>query len=253
MSSSAIISPRIIYPESDGKAVGESDIHRREILMIIDMLERFFRSIHMIYVSGNLMFYYKEGEPQSVVSPDVFVVKGIPKGLRRSYKLWEEQHIPCTVFEITSRSTRQEDRGKKQALYAQLGVHEYFMFDPLSEYLRPQFQGFTLAEKSYIAMLPDAHGALVSQELGLRMWPEHGMLRIQDIRSGERLLRSSEVEDRAIDAETRAFAIEQARDAAEERALEFEQARDAAEERANTLEAELTRLREELEHMRSQG
>lgn len=219
----------INYPESDGKPVGESDVHRREILMIIDMLDRFFRAIQTIYVSGNLMFYYEKGQPASVVSPDVFVVKGIPKGLRRSYKLWEEQQVPCTVFEISSRSTRLEDLGNKKVLYAMLGVQEYFLYDPLAEYLRPALQGFMLANDSYIAMLPDASGALISQELGLRLWPEKDMLRMVDISTGQRLLRP--------------FEVEQARVAAEERA-------ESAEERAESAEAEVRRLRAELERLR---
>jgi hypothetical protein len=34
--------PAIEYPESDGKPLGETDAHRREILAIISMLELYF-------------------------------------------------------------------------------------------------------------------------------------------------------------------------------------------------------------------
>jgi Uma2 family endonuclease len=118
MSESVIASPIIEYPESDGKPVGETDVHRREILHTIETLERHFRNVPDIYVSGNLMFYYEEGNPSAVVSPDVFVVKGVRKGLRRTYKLWDEGVAPCVVIEMTSRSTRLEDKGNKRALYA---------------------------------------------------------------------------------------------------------------------------------------
>src|SRR6266516_2548739 len=97
---------RIEYPESDGRPLGETDAHRREILAIIAMLELFFADHADVYVSGNLMFYYEKGNPSAVVSPDVFVVKGVAKEERRTYKLWEEQKPPVAVFEITSRSTR---------------------------------------------------------------------------------------------------------------------------------------------------
>src|SRR5215213_5447878 len=80
---------RVEYPESDGKPLGETDAHRREILAIIAMLEQFFVEHANVYISGNLMFYYEQGNPSAVVSPDVFVVKGVPKGLRRTYRLWE--------------------------------------------------------------------------------------------------------------------------------------------------------------------
>src|SRR5688572_2751560 len=101
MNTTTLNSPlqQIEYPESDGKPLGETDAHRREILAIIAMLEQYFAANSDVYISGNLMFYYEEGEPSSVVSPDVFVVKGVPKGLRRTYKLWEEKHPPLVVFE----------------------------------------------------------------------------------------------------------------------------------------------------------
>ena len=118
------------------------------------------------------MFYYEQGNPSAVVSPDVFVVKGVPKGLRRTYKLWEEQQPPVVVFEMTSRSTRLEDKGNKRALYAMLGVREYFMFDPLAEYLKPPLQGFRLLGEEYIAIDQAEDGSLISQELGLRLFRE---------------------------------------------------------------------------------
>src|SRR5918911_144523 len=85
---------QVEYPESDGKPMGETDVHRREMAQIIEMLMLFFQAATDIYVSGNLMFYYEEGNPSAVTSPDVFIVKGVPKGLRRTYKLWEEKHSP---------------------------------------------------------------------------------------------------------------------------------------------------------------
>jgi hypothetical protein len=94
---------RIEYPESDGRPLGETDAHRREILAIIAMLEQFFVEQADVYISGNLMFYYEKDNPSAVVSPDVFVVKAVQKGLRHTYKLWEEKQPPVAVFEITSR------------------------------------------------------------------------------------------------------------------------------------------------------
>jgi Uma2 family endonuclease len=230
MSATVATLPVVEYPESDGKPVGETDAHRREILMIIDMLDRFFSDAPDIYVSGNLMFYYEEGNPGAVVSPDVFVVKGVPKRLRRTYKLWEERQPPAVVFEITSRSTRLEDKGNKRALYAMLGVREYFLFDPLSEYLKPPLQGFVLQGDEYAALDPDADGSLVSNELDLRLRRDGSYLRLTELATGQPLLRPAE--------------IEQARRAEAE-------ARRAAEGRADAAEAEVERLRAELARLRS--
>lgn len=184
---------RVEYPESDGKPLGETDVHRREILAIIAMLEQFFVEHADVYISGNLMFYYEHGNPSAVVSPDVFVVKGVPKGLRRTYRLWEEKQPPVAVFEITSRSTRLEDKGNKRALYAMMGVREYFMFDPLAEYLKPPLQGFRLLGEEYIAIDQAEDGSLISQELGLRLLHEDTFLRLIDIATNQPLLRHSEL------------------------------------------------------------
>jgi len=226
MSATTAIPPlqRIEYPESDGKPVGETDAHRREILEIIAMLEQYFAEQADVYISGNLMFYYEEGNPSAVVSPDVFVVKGVPKGLRRTYKLWEEKQPPVVVFEITSRSTRLEDKGNKRALYAMLGVREYFLFDPLSEYLRPPLQGFRLVGEEYIPIDQAEDGSLISHELGLRMFHEDTFLRLIDLATEQPLLRP----------------------------LQLAEARRAAEERARAAEEEVERLRAELARLRSQ-
>ena len=222
---------RIEYPESDGKPLGETDAHRREILAIIAMLELFFADHADVYVSGNLMFYYETGNPSAVVSPDVFVIKGVPKKERRTYKLWEEHMPPAAVFEITSRSTRLEDKGTKRELFAMLRVREYFLFDPLSEYLKPPLQGFRLAGDEFFQIAPDPDGALLSQELGLRLLRDGSYLRLIDAATGQSLLRPSELDDaRRAEAE--------ARRAAEARA-------EAAEQEVERLRAELARLRGE--------
>jgi Uma2 family endonuclease len=231
MTDAVIASPIIEYPESDGKPVGETDVHRREILHTIETLERHFRDAPDIYVSGNLMFYYEEGNPSAVVSPDVFVVKGVRKGLRRTYKLWDEGVAPCVVIEMTSRSTRREDKGDKRALYARLGVREYFLFDPLGEYLKPPLQGFTLVDGEYAPLPFESDGGIISRELGLKLYRDETVLRLFDLASGREVVRTEDLS--AVLQQTLARVQqteEQARLAAEQARLAAEQARLAAEQ-----------------------
>jgi Uma2 family endonuclease len=235
----------ITYPESDGKPMGETDAHRREIAQLIEMLEQYYADQGDVYVSGNLMFYYEEGEPASVVSPDVFVVRGVPKGLRRVYKLWEERHAPAVVIEITSRSTRLEDKGTKRALYAMLGVREYFLFDPLAEYLRPPLQGFTLAGDEYAAIAPEPGGALVSRELGMRLARVDNQLQLTELASGRRLLRPAELDVARRQAEQQTQVEADARRRAEQQTRAETEARRQA-------EAEIERLRAEIERLKQQ-
>ena len=112
-------------------------------------LSQYFRDDPHVYVAADLLLYYVEGDPKEFVVPDVFVVRGAPKGERRIYKLWEEGRAPDVVFEITSASTRREDLGTKRVLYADLGVKEYFVFDPTGEDLRPPLRAFRLSGSDY--------------------------------------------------------------------------------------------------------
>src|SRR5512134_2386818 len=120
----------IHYPESDGKPMAETDLHRDEMFDLIKALDRRYRDVPDVYVSGNLFLYYVKGDPRAVVAPDVFLVKGVPKRKRRIYKLWEEGRPPSLVIELTSDSSQDEDLTKKKNCYERLGVEEYFLHDP---------------------------------------------------------------------------------------------------------------------------
>jgi Uma2 family endonuclease len=223
---------QIHYPETDGKPMAETDIHADALIYLREALKDYFRDDQEVYVAGNLLLYYEEGNPAASIAPDVFVVKGIPKHERRIYKLWEEGKAPDVVIEITSRGTRLEDLGTKRALYAMLGVKEYFLYDPLGEYLEPPLQGYQLVDGDYQRMQPTDKGALLSQVLGLELRLEDDHLRLVDPATGERLLTPAEAQEAR-----RAEAA----------------ARRAAEERAARLEAEVERLRAELARLRGEN
>lgn len=216
----------IYYPESDGQPMGESDLHREEMTYLIKGLQEHFRRDPEVYVAGNLFFYYKKGDPRSVVAPDVFVIKGVSSELRRTYKLWEEGESPCLVIEVTSDSTQDEDLDRKKVLYERLGVEEYFLFDPLGDYLSPRLQGYRLAGDRYQPAAAEADGSLKSLTTGVTFRLEGQRARLVKTATGEPILRFEE--------------SEAARRAAEERVR-------TAEERNRSLEEEVARLRRELQ------
>ena len=181
---------KIHYPESDGKPMGETDAHIAQILDLRFSLSRFFRNDPQVYVAADLLLYYVEGDPKEFVVPDVFVVRGVPKGDRRVYKLWEEGRAPDVVFEIASSSTRREDLGTKKVLYADLGVREYFIFDPTGAELRPQLQGFRLSGTEYVALKEP----FASDTLGLNLKIERNRLRLYDRATGAKLLTAEEAD-----------------------------------------------------------
>jgi Uma2 family endonuclease len=124
--------PEIEYPSSDGEPMGESPIHRNVMSDLIAMLSAYFADEPNVYVSGNMMMYYGEGNADRCLSPDVFVTRGIPKLPEREiYQIWREGKGPDVVIEVTSSSTARIDQRRKMDLYRDvLRVLEYFVFDP---------------------------------------------------------------------------------------------------------------------------
>ena len=216
------------YPESDGKPMGETDDHREEMVRHIEVLQDFY-SGQQVYVSGNLLVYYVQGNPRKYVVPDTFVTKGISPRRRRVYKVWVEGKSPEVVIETTSRKTRRKDTEEKPELYARLGVKEYFLFDPHLEYLDPPLQGYRLAGNDYVRIEPDANGALDSRELSLRLRIGEGHLEFVRWDTGQRLLTGDERAQREAERAEREF-----------------QARQRESEARQAAEAEVARLRAEL-------
>jgi Uma2 family endonuclease len=198
----------IYYPESDGKPMGETQLHQQEIVYLIQALDERFRDTPDVLVAGDLLFYYVQGDPTFMVVPDVFVVQGVPKGLREKYLLWKEGRAPSFVAEVTSKSTRRNDMTVKKELYERLGVTEYFLFDPLGEYLRPPLQGFRLFDRRYRPVRMEPDGSLVSTATGLAFGLEGNRIRARDAATGAPLLRREEYEQKANQAEERIRALE---------------------------------------------
>jgi Uma2 family endonuclease len=182
---------KVSYPESDGKPMGETDWHRRAIVRLIELIERRY-SGQRVYVSGDLLLYYEQGNPKKYVVPDVFVVKDLLPKDRRVYKLWLERKPPNVVIEVTSRKTKKKDQTEKPPLYAKLGVKELFLFDPDADYLDPPLQGYRLGKSGYRPIAPDAEGRLLSKELGIRLRFEESGLQLYDAETGKRLLTAAE-------------------------------------------------------------
>lgn len=160
------------YPSGDGKPMAESDIHLQLMLTLIPMLREHFLPQPRVYVGGNMLVYYERGNPRKHVSPDVFVVPGVPNHLhhlRDNWLVWQERKSPQVVIELTSRTMRREDTGTKFALYRDvLKVKEYFLFDPRGDYLRPPLQGYRLRGSDYLT-IKAVDGRLPSRLLGLHL------------------------------------------------------------------------------------
>ncbi len=187
----------LLYPDSDGKPMAESDPARDSLIYGVEALSAYFQDRPDVYVSGNLFIYYKRGVPDAVVAPDVFVAFGVEKKKRRSYKVWEEGGIvPAIVLEITSKTTQEQDEEEKPLKYLRLGVQEYFQYDPTGEYLQPQLKGLRLIDGQYRSIAPadpsDSSLSLYSSTLQLELRLIDGDLRFYDPVTGEKLLSPAE-------------------------------------------------------------
>src|SRR5260370_12286046 len=159
----------VIFPESDGEPMAETEVHILAMVDFIATLRFHYRSRRDVYVIGNMFLYYEEGNPKARKAPDLMVVKGVDTSHpRRVFKIWEEKAAPCVIVEFTSKDTCDEDVGPKMAVYARLGVREYFLFDPLHEYLDQPFVGDRLTARKDVRMESANAVGSVSQDCGLQ-------------------------------------------------------------------------------------
>ena len=218
---SSQLKTQIVYPDTDGKPMAESDPTRDYLIYCVETLSIHFQKREDVYVSGNLFIYYKKGVPSAVISPDVFVIFGVPNRKRMSYKVWEENNkVPDFVIEITSFTTQENDELDKPIKYANMGVKEYFQYDPTGDYLQPQLKGSRLVEGKYqpleLTLLADGGLSIYSEVLGLELRTINRELRFIEPQTGRKLLSHKETELARQQAEQARQQAEQARQQAEQ-------------------------------------
>jgi hypothetical protein len=59
----------IFYPDTDGEPMAESDFQRKPLTYLVEALDLHFQERSNVYVSGNLLVYYEEGNPNASVAP----------------------------------------------------------------------------------------------------------------------------------------------------------------------------------------
>lgn len=182
----------------------ESYVHLYALPATLEGLRQYLEG-QQVTVLGNQFLYYAQGFPRLRVAPDVMVVFNVAPGGRDSYKIWQEGEVPTVVFEMTSEGTRSQDQIFKKTLYEQLGVQEYWLFDPREEWIEGQLQGYRLRGETYE---PIADGR--SEPLKLRLVAEGQLISFYREDTGEKLLIPAELAqalkqetERATQAETR--------------------------------------------------
>lgn len=187
----------IFYPSSDGEPLAESYLHLYAILVTLEVLTQYLAG-QQATVLSNQFLYYSQGYPRLRVAPDVMVIFNVAPGGRDNYKTWEEGQVPSVIFEMTSAGTKNQDQEFKRTLYEQLGVTEYWLFDPKGEWIEEKLRGYRLHREEYE---PITDGR--SQPLKLRLEIDGHFIAFYREDTGEKLLIPSELAQ-ALRAETQA-------------------------------------------------
>ena len=217
-----------LYPETDGEPMAASDFHLEILIWLLQTLKAHFVEMPDVYVSGDILTYYTEGDPRSVVAPDVLVSFGIGRKLRHTYKVWEEGKVPDFVMEFSSKTTYQNDLTAKMELYAALGIPNYLLYDAEALYLPSPLMGFQLVKGVYVPIPPGVDGGIHSDVLGLDFHIRDRRLAVYDPVAEQWL--QTPAEQHAARAET-----------AEARAAQETMARQKAEEEVERLREQLAR------------
>jgi hypothetical protein len=235
------------YPSADGEPVAETYDHLYALLTTLEVLKQYLAG-RQATVLANQFLYYSQGFPKLRVAPDVMVIFDVSPGGRDNYKIWEEGQVPSVIFEMTSPGTKEQDEVFKKTLYEQLGVKEYWLFDPKGDWLQEQLRGYRLHRGTYEPIEDNR-----SEPLQLRLQVEGQLIGFYREDTGEKLLLPEEL-TQALQQEV--LARQQAEERAEQERQRAEQERQRAEQerqraeqerqRAEQAEAQVQQLKERL-------
>ena len=136
-------------PEPPEDAMQQADV----ILYIMSLLLARYRDDRSVLVSARTNVIYDSDVPGAVVVPDGYIVLGVDartiEMYRRYYRIDEWGVAPAFVLEVASESTAQRDLTVKRALYARMGVAEYWRLDRHGFYGEP-LVGERLVDGEYV-------------------------------------------------------------------------------------------------------
>ena len=242
----------IEYPSSDGQPMAENDKQAHAMVDLFLPLLTHYAEADNVYVGLDLLIYYQRGNNLRRVAPDVFVIRGVPKRSRDTYKIWEEGKPPDFVLEVATPGTAGDNAGDKLELYARLGVREYWLYDPQGGLHEPRLQGFALVGAKYRRLRGRKRAgvtlAVGSQVLDLELRFEGERLRLWDPATRQYLLNHTEENKarRAAEAarEEERAARQQAESEREEEKVARQQAESEREEEKVARQAEEQRMAE---------
>ena len=222
------------HPSEDGQPMASNRLQARRMVDLESVLRHRFDPQEDVYVGIDQLVYYTEEDVKpNRVAPDVFVSFDVLDYDREVYRIAEEGKPPDWVIEIASRSTYTKDLDEKKDLYEEMGVGEYWVYDPKGDMHDPRLRAWVLGPGGYEELAdlkrPGLEVALWSEALGLEFHFDGTDLRMWDPVKQSYL-------------PTLDLAIEE-RDEERRARLAAEAERDAEKRARLAVEAELRRLR----------
>lgn len=216
-------------PEPPEDAMQQADT----ILEVMSILKARYEDDPTTLVSGQSNVIYDSNTPGSVVEPDCWIVLGLNvdaetiKRERRSYRIDEWGVPPAFVLEVGSASTAARDLSAKRDIYARMGAREYWRMDKIGESYPEPLVGERLVDGEYVRfeLHTEPDGAV---------WSRSEVLGVDFFCRTEDGISSFSMRDSATGEWLNPLGDEIA-------------ARKAAEARADELQAEVERLRRQLE------
>ena len=119
------------YPDGDGEPMADNTLQWDTIAYLVTAIRRWYADRADVFVAGDLLWYFEEGNPRARLAPDCMVAIGRPKGYRGSYRQWAEGGIcPQVVFEVLSPKNTFVEMRRTYETYSRLGCREYYLIDP---------------------------------------------------------------------------------------------------------------------------
>ncbi len=104
----------------------DADPHANGIVAMRNQLQTRFEESADVCVAGSLTVFYRQGDKEAVVAPDVFVAPGVESRERKSYKIWEEGGVvPAFLVEVASPSASSRDGTSERTIDERVGVWEF--------------------------------------------------------------------------------------------------------------------------------
>jgi hypothetical protein len=117
------------YPVEE--KLGEDSLQTFILELLRPLVERYYQLAGKpTFVGADQFIYYKRFHPRKVVSPDVYVLPGVPAGRRiKSWKVWQTGIVPSFALEVVASKEYEKDYREAPERYAELGVDELIIFD----------------------------------------------------------------------------------------------------------------------------